>query len=197
MENADLESQTTELARILRTNENIVKVLKGLEALKLGDYYLAGGCISQTVWNYLHGFSSEANIKDYDVVYYNKDESHETEDVITQIANKQFSQLSISMELVNQARVYTWYEERNGTPAPYYGSAAEGINSWPVTVCCVGVRMEGGRLKVYAPYGLHDLFGLVIRPNKTVAPEKVYDAKLARWTKVWPKLVVIPWRETR
>lgn len=195
MKDANLQAQIAELERILQANPNIKAILEGLEGLGLDDYYLGGGCITQTVWNYLHGFSPDAHIKDYDVAYYDGDDSHEAQDAVIRSANKQFSKLPVSVELTNQARVHIWYEENSGKPAPRYDSAAAGINSWPVTACCVGVRKDAEGFKVYAPYGLHDLFGLIVRPNKVVAPEKVYDAKLNRWTRVWHKLQVIPWAE--
>ena len=164
MKDANLQVQIIELEKILNTNPSIGIILDGLEKLELEDYYLAGGCIAQTVWNYLHGFQADANIKDYDVAYYDQDDSYEAEDSVIRAANARLASLDVSVGLRNQARVHIWYEERNG-------------------------------LKVYAPYGLNDLFGLVVRPNKAIAPEEVYYKKLSRWTKVWPKLQVIPWSE--
>lgn len=195
MKDAHLQAQILELERILNTNPNIGVILDGLEKLGIDDYYLAGGCITQTVWNHLHGYKADANIKDYDVAYYDQDDSYEAEDAVIKSANKFFSGLDAPVELKNQARVHIWYEERNGKPGLHYDSAASGINSWPVTACCIGVRKDSDGLKVYAPYGLNDLFGLVVRPNKAIAPEEVYYKKLSRWTKVWPKLQVIPWSE--
>ncbi|MDQ5913634.1 MAG: uncharacterized protein QG623_253 [Patescibacteria group bacterium] len=195
MKDAHLQVQIIELEKILNTNPNIGIILDGLEKLGIEDYYLAGGCITQTVWNYLHGFQTDANIKDYDVAYYDQDDSYEAEDSVIRAANARLANLDVSVELRNQARVHIWYEERNGKSAPRHKSAAAGINSWPVTACCVGVRKDSDGLKIYAPFGLNDLFGLIVRPNKAVAPEKVYDDKLSRWTKVWSKLQVMPWND--
>jgi hypothetical protein len=46
---------------------------------------------------------------------------------------------------------------------------------------------------VYAPYGLEDLLGPVVRPNRRLAPRHVHEAKAARWRAVWPELTVLPW----
>ena len=54
-------------------------------------------------------------------------------------------------------------------------------------------RQPGWR--VYAPYGLSDLFGLVLRPNPVLAPRQVYAAKVARWTRQWPELSALRWPE--
>jgi len=53
----------------------------------------------------------------------------------------------------------------------------------------------GGRWRIYAPYGLADVFNLVARPNPVLAPRHVYQAKTARWRQQWPGLTVLPWPE--
>ena len=50
-----------------------------------------------------------------------------------------------------------------------------------------------GRWRVYAPHGLSDVFGLVVRPNPVLAPRAVYEAKTARWRRQWPELTVLDW----
>jgi uncharacterized protein len=34
---------------------------------------------------------------------------------------------------------------------------------------------------------------LVLRPNPVLAPQHVYEAKAARWSRQWPELTVLPW----
>lgn len=48
-------------------------------------------------------------------------------------------------------------------------------------------------IRVYAPHGYDDLFSLVVRPNRLLAPRHVYEAKTARWSQQWPDLTVLPW----
>ena len=38
-----------------------------------------------------------------------------------------------------------------------------------------------------------DLFALVVRPNRRLAPRDVYESKAARWLAEWPELTVLPW----
>jgi hypothetical protein len=62
------------------------------------------------------------------------------------------------------------------------------------TAACLGVRLEReGHWRIYAPYGLADVFNLVVRPNPVLAPRSVYEAKVARWQRQWPALTVLPW----
>ncbi len=44
-----------------------------------------------------------------------------------------------------------------------------------------------------APFGLADLFAMVVRPNTTLVPRAVYETKAERWQRVWPGLTVLPW----
>jgi hypothetical protein len=46
---------------------------------------------------------------------------------------------------------------------------------------------------VYAPCGLNDMIGLIIRANKGLVAREVYEKKVERWQQVWPKLTAIPW----
>jgi uncharacterized protein len=77
-------------------------------------------------------------------------------------------------------------------------AAAMNLNGWYLvaTVACLRVRLEpGGRWRVYAPFGLSDVFNLVARPNPVLAPRHVYQGKTDRWRRQWPGLTVLPWPE--
>jgi len=194
MYNRDLVTQVENLKTILATNEQLMAVLRKGHLLGLDNWYLGGGCIIQTVWNHLHGFESTNGIKDYDLVYFDPDGSYEAEDLIIKRGADLFSDLLVDVEIRNQARVHLWYTQRNGIKIEPYISVEHGISTWPVAAACLGVRLEGDGLVVFAPFGLNDLFGMTLRPNKVLAPRGVYEAKVERWTKVWPKLSVIDWQ---
>ncbi len=69
------------------------------------------------------------------------------------------------------------------------------IDAFEATVASLGVRLEpAGRWRVYAPYGLSDVFNMVIRPNPVLATRDVYETKTARWQGQWPGLTVLRWR---
>jgi uncharacterized protein len=65
----------------------------------------------------------------------------------------------------------------------------------PHTATAVGVRPGEERLTLHAPYGLADLLGAIVRPNKTQITRDIYEAKTARWKATWPDLAVIGWDE--
>jgi hypothetical protein len=55
------------------------------------------------------------------------------------------------------------------------------------------VQPRAGGLHVFAPYGLSDLLGLIVRPNKKQITQAIYDAKVKKWQAKWPGLRVVPW----
>ena len=69
------------------------------------------------------------------------------------------------------------------------------IRTWPTTATAVGVRMTRGVPFVFAPFGLQDLFGLVVRANRAQITRAIYERKVARWIRCWPSLTVLPWAE--
>jgi hypothetical protein len=98
------------------------------------------------------------------------------------------------VEIRNEARVHLWYAEHFGTCAPPFRDCADAIDHFAAVCCCYGVTASpGGELRVYAPHGYDDLFGLVVRPNHRLAPRHVYETKTARWQAQWPELTVLPW----
>ncbi|MGW4021517.1 nucleotidyltransferase family protein [Streptomyces sp. NPDC005009] len=190
-----LNEQLAALQSTLSRNETLLEVLGRTAALGLPGWYLTAGCLFQTVWNVVTGRPPTEGIKDYDVFYFDdRDLSWEAEDAVIRAAAKTFADLPAEVEIRNEARVHLWYERKFGIPCPPYTSTEAAIDSFAATTCCLGVRLEpGGRWRVYAPHGLSDVFGLVVRPNPVLAPRAVYEAKAARWRRQWPELTVLEW----
>ena len=98
------------------------------------------------------------------------------------------------MEIRNEARVHLCYEQQSGVPAAPFRDCADAVDHFAAVCCCFGVRADAaGGVEVYAPHGYDDLFGLVVRPDRRLAPRHVYEAKTARWSQQWPDLTVLPW----
>jgi hypothetical protein len=189
-------SKIERLEEILRRNEDAQKILRRTPALQMPYWYLGAGGISQTVWNVLHGFDPRHGIKDYDLVYYDStDLSFKGEDEFIQKAKAVFHDVPVPVEVRNEARVHLWYSEKFGYKIQPYRSVEEAIGSWPTTATCVGVRYVDGRFHVYAPYGLDDLFAMIVRPNKIQIKKEIYEDKVTRWITIWPRLRIISWEE--
>ena len=112
---------------------------------------------------------------------------------MAQRVNTLFSDIKIPIDVKNEARVHLWYENHFGYKIEPYNSLEESINSWPTTATSIGLRIEEDRLKVYAPFGLNDLFGGIVRANKVQITEEIYNNKVNKWHNKWPNLTIIPW----
>ena len=135
--------------------------------LNLPNWYLAGGALSQTIWNSVSKFPPETGIRDYDLVYYDaSDPSYEAEDLAIQAGKRHFADIAVEVEIRNQARVHLWYEKKHGIPCGPHASVEAGIDTWISTSAMLGVRLDRmGEWIVYAPRGLSDFFNMVVRPN--------------------------------
>lgn len=193
MQNKDIHTQITYLEAVLNKSELIKDVLARTPQLGLSNWYLTAGAVAQTVWNDSHAYPLVQGLKDCDLVYFDPDISYEAEDVFIKKGETLFTDLPIEVEIRNQARVHLWHEQKFGKKIEAYASTEEGINTFPATAACVGVRYDNGRFIVYAPYGLHDLLGMVVRPNKEHVTKERYETKVERWKQIWPRLRIVPW----
>ncbi len=183
-----------EFIAAIKRNPVVADVLARAEELDLPGWYLTAGCLFQTVWNVLDGREPTRGIRDYDLFYFDdRDRSWEAEDAVIRRAAGVFAGCGGEVEVRNEARVHLWYEDHFGVPCPPYPSTEAAIDSFAATACCLGVRLAAGRHALYAPFGFDDLAGFVLRPNPVLAPRHVYEAKAARWRRLWPRLTVLPW----
>ncbi|WP_404816148.1 nucleotidyltransferase family protein [Streptomyces thermolineatus] len=189
------DERTAALKSALSRNDVLLEVLDRAAAMGLPGWYLTGGCLFQTVWNVVTGRPPASGIKDYDVFYFDDgDLSWEAEDAVIRAGREVFGGLPAEVEIRNEARVHLWYERKFGVACAPHVSAESAIDCFVATTCCLGVRLEpGGRWRIYAPHGLSDVFGLVVRPNPVLAPREVYETKVARWRRQWPELTVLDW----
>lgn len=186
--------QIPALEELLRGNVAASSILHRGSGLGLPSWYLGAGAVAQTVWNQLHGFDPAHGIKDYDLVYFDADDlSAEREQAMEDQAARLFADLDVRLDVTNEARVHLWYEQRFGRSIPPYRSAEEAIATWPATASSVGVRYDDDQFVVCAPFGLADLFAMVVRANKAIVGQAVYEEKAGRWARRWPMLAVIPW----
>lgn len=193
--NLDIATQVKQLEDILMSSEMIHTAVIRASQLGIDNYYIGAGCITQTVWNYLSDYPLNYGIKDIDFVYYdNIKMDYPSENEIITRAKQLFSDLEIEIDVKNQARVHLWYKEHFGYSIEPYPSLESAINTWPTTATAIGIRMErNNELKVYAPFGLNDLFGKIVRANKAQITKEIFEAKVSKWLSKWPNITVIPW----
>jgi hypothetical protein len=189
-----LKTQEEIFLKLILNNENIVTILDGGFVEGINDWYLVAGCLNQTIWNQLTERAIDNDIKDYDIIYYDKDISENKEKQIQRKVQEKYKELNINIDVVNQARVHLWTEKDWGLKMRPLISCEDAISSWPITVSCVGIRKENEEYIIMAPYGLTDNLEMVLRPNKTtVMRESDFNYKTSKWLKKWPELTLLPW----
>ncbi len=169
-------------------------VLDNWGLIDLPDCWLVAGAVAQTVWNQRHGFASDFGISDIDLIYHDAaDLSEESEADNCSRINQVFQSIPIRFDVKNEARVHLWYATRFGHPIDRYKSSSDAIATFPTTAGAVGICPSDIGIRIFAPFGLDDLFGLMIRPNKVQITRAVYEAKVDRWRSLWPKLTIYDW----
>ena len=193
--NIDIQAQLKALKNIILSNEMIDVVIKRAKSLDIDNYYVGAGCITQTVWNYLSNNPLGYGIKDIDFVYFDdKNLDFESENKVISQVRELYSDLKIEVDVKNQARIHLWYKNHFGYAIEPYRSLESALNTWPTTATSIGVRNEkNNEFKVYAPFGLNDLFGKIVRANKAQITKQIYENKVSSWLKKWPDLTIIPW----
>lgn len=192
--NETLEVQCMLLHKILKTNTDLYTVIRNLYKLKLSNCYVGGGCIFQTVWNYQLGYDINYGITDIDLIYFDSNDlSEDAENKAISKANKMFSNVKYIFDVKNEARVHLWYKKKFGVNIEPYTSSESAINTWPTIVSSIGVYHDGNNLRIYAPYGLNDMFGRVVRANKLLITKEVFLKKSNKWKEKWGDVKILNW----
>ncbi|MCJ7792374.1 MAG: nucleotidyltransferase family protein [Candidatus Marinimicrobia bacterium] len=191
-----LKEQLDFFIKTILKNPNIKEILDNNPFPNTNEWYLGAGCLNQTVWNYLLGNEIEKGIGDYDLIYYDASNLNKRAEIREQKRLRdKFSHLAVELDVVNEARAHLWFEEDFGKKIDQYKSVEDAIRHWPTTATCVGVNKVNDKVNVFAPYGLGDLLGMIIKPNKPSVIREVYEEKIKKWKCQWPGLTVISWKE--
>jgi len=182
------------LRPILARSPIVATVVDRWSEIALPDCWLVAGCLAQTVWNDAFGQPATHAISDIDLVYFDgNDLSQETEAGHATRVRALFADLGLWIDVKNEARVHLWYAEKFGNALAPYVSTEDAITTFPTTATAIGVQPRPDGLHVFAPYGLSDLLGLIVRPNKKQITQAIYDAKVKKWQDRWPDLRVVAW----
>jgi uncharacterized protein len=170
------------LEAALRAHATLWQIVGSFDDIGLPDGWLVAGAVAQTVWNTCLGRPPHSGIKDADIVYFDADDlSAEAEAREEARLLDRFADLGFKIDVKNEARIHLWYQQKFGYAIAPYRSTAAAIATFPTTATSVGVRWGHAGFECCAPFGLGDLFSLIVRPNKVqITPPRFVCHKASR-----------------
>lgn len=180
------------LISIIEHCPEIMETLNACEKYGLKDFFLAGGAITQILWNNLLKKPQLENIKDFDIIYFSKEEAFDHEKIHENHIRKLVHH-KIQLDIVNQANVHRWYGKKFGNEIAPLTRTEDGIKTW-LPAFAIGISKKDS-LRVYAPYGLEDAFSMTVRPNKIAMSEENYNTMTKSFKRRWNEIQIIPWLE--
>jgi hypothetical protein len=175
---------TVDILVLIKADQEMMKILRLAENLRLSDWLIGAGFVRNKVWDYLSGQREPTAIRDIDLIYFDR---QRVDPLREKELAKRMEALTpgIEWDIKNHARMH----EKNGDP-PYH-SSAEGLSRWVETATCVGVKLQEGQLELVAPHGIEDLVNLVVRPSPKYLDNLAAYRERQRqknWSAKWPKL---------
>lgn len=197
MEYKSIFEQNEKFIEIIKQNKELMLILNYISELNLPNFYIAAGSIFQTIWNYYENKPLNYGIKDIDVIYYDKNNlSKEDEQVLEDKIVEYFKKLNINyqFDVHNEARMHLWKKDNENKEIDQYKNSEDAISQWIATVHAIGITKIENEIRVYAPYGLSDIFSRTIRPIKHKGNSKeLYDKKVKCWEERFDKLNIVEW----
>lgn len=173
------------LEAIVRASPDFMKWLRVARECCPAEWAVGAGALRNLVWDHLTGRRNPP--ADVDVVFFEGAAEEEVERCLRARLP------AVPWQVKDQALVHTWYERVFGYRVEPLTSLEDAVGTWPEFCTSVAVRLRpDGALDVIAPYGLEDLFGVVLRRNpRRVSPE-IFRRRLAskRIAERWPDVTI-------
>jgi len=176
------------LKRIINKDVYMTSVLKALEKLNLADAWVCAGFIRNKVWDISHNITTPLN--DIDVIYFDiSDTSLEMEKQLEKELKLLFPGQPWSVK--NQARMHLISGFKP------FSSSYDGVAHFPETPTAIAVRICNQDIEIMAPYGLHDLFEMRVKPtpffkaNTELHSIFIDRIKRKKWNETWGRLSIM------
>lgn len=172
------------LKAIVHQDQWMMHVLRIVRNLKLNDCWIGAGFIRNKVWDHLHDMS-RTPLNDIDVVHFNSNDLTPESDKQLEEQLKQVSS-ELNWSVKNQARMHL----KNGHLP--YSDVCHALSFWPETATAIAVQLnDKDELEIIAPYGLEDLFHLIVTPTPNFNPS-IFKQRIEQknWLSIWNKLKV-------
>ncbi|WP_316635719.1 nucleotidyltransferase family protein [uncultured Flavobacterium sp.] len=186
-----MKDRKKQLISYLNNCPEIIETLSKCNDYGLTDYYLAGGAITQLIWNNILGRPNLEKVKDFDIVYYSDTEDRLLEK-LHQTNIKKIVTHNFQLDITNQAYVYEWYPKKFGSVIDKFKRTEDGIETW-LPAFAIGVRLSSDKFEIFEPYGLDDAFDMIVRPNKLTMTKDNYAKMTESFKSRWHNIHVLPW----
>ncbi len=174
-----------DIIRIIQQDEWMMHVLHTTKQLELPDWWVCAGFVRSKIWDMLHGFSRRTQLKDVDVIYFDRDRIDEFQEKILENHLKE-KEPGIPWSVKNQARMHGINQ------LPPYNSSVDAISKFPETATALGVKLDvENNLLLAAPCGIQDVIQMKVRPTSHFAQSKklmeIYQQRVEskNWTTTW------------
>ncbi|MCZ2846298.1 MAG: nucleotidyltransferase family protein [Candidatus Bathyarchaeota archaeon] len=165
--------------------------LRVMKKLGLKKWCIGAGVIRNIVWSKLHGLN-EIIHRDIDVAIFDECGTLEYEKEIERKLMREKPYLL--WEVKNQALVHLWYERKFGFAVEPITSIEDAVSTWPETATCVGVYLDDkNEIRIISPYGLEDLFKIILRRNPTRITREIFEKRIEQKNMIekWPKMTIM------
>lgn len=165
-----------------------------MRSLGLPAWCIGAGVIRNLVWDELSGKSIASQLSDVDVAYFDSSDITPERDAALQ-ALLAARLPGVPWEVTNQAGVHLWFAAEFGHSVQPLTSLEEAVASWPEYVTAVAVTLAADdSIDIIAPYGLDDLFSMMVRHNPVRASVANYRDRVAkkRYAERWPGVTIMP-----
>lgn len=177
-----------QLATLLKQDVYRMDLLKAIHRIKSKELWIAGGFVRNMVWDSLHGYKHRSELGDVDVFYFDIENIEKNEELKL---SKKLNRIlpNVNWSIKNQARMHLHDNNQQ------YKNLEDALTKFPDTSSAVAVRLNNlNEIVIIAPFGLEDLFNLVVKPTpscqQNLLTYKKYKSRQIekKWTTIWPLL---------
>lgn len=191
--NQKLLKHRSSLVEILMETTWFSRALIAVRAIGAPNAYIGSGAIRNAVWDSLHDYVKPSELSDIDVAYFDEDDlSEESEHAYE--ARLRGLEPGLPWDVKNQAAVHLWFHSVFDHQVAALESIEDAVGTWPEFALAVAVRLrQDDTVDVIAPFGLEDLFSMVVRRNPRRVSLETYRQRIARnrYTARWPMVNIV------
>ena len=181
------------LIEILEETSWFSRAMSTVRKLDAPNAFIGSGAIRNAVWDSLHCYETPSYLADIDVTYFDPDDLSEASEHRYE-RELQALEPSVPWDVKNQAAVHLWFHKVFGYKVDSLKSIEDSAATWPEVALAVAVRMRpDDTFDVIAPFGLEDLFSMIVRRNPTRVSVEAFEQRIVDkcYTTRWPKVRVV------